>query len=380
MGAKHSRTVHATRYVAYALALAVLAWEPNPRMLLALSLWAGVLALGLLRHLVLYGSPREKHIHWVFFLEVMLAFSLSCLGYSVVDMILYMVIIYDTAISSTCTVSVGLTLLSILGMGLARLLADVNNITSFAVESMAVAFVATLGFARGVDRPEELLLKLASIETAYDDLVQNQLSLQGAAVLEERARMAREVHDSVSRSLTAIIVTTEALERRLAHGTEDIAPELNRIKEQARLGLKDTRHSLSKLRPSPTDESFLSSLRALVEQIQRWYGVQVELSLAEFPHTTSPDHVTVLFRVIQEAATNAIRHGKCTVLMVHISGDQHCLKVVVKDNGAGCSHIKLGYGLTGMTERIRAVGGDITFTSKLGKGFEVFATLPRCEV
>jgi len=219
--------------------------------------------------------------------------------------------------------------------------------------------------------------KVKELETAYDELVQNQLRLQGEAVLEERARLAREVHDTVSRSLTGIIVTTESLERRAVHGKIDLAQELTAIKEQARLGLRDTRQSLSKLRPtiSPIGE-VTSSLRALADQVERWYDVKVEVSITVDSSRISADYEPVLLRLVQEAVTNSIRHGKATSLKLTLSDMSKMLELKVEDNGSGCTELKLGYGLTGMSERIEAVGGTVAFASVPGKGFTITALFP----
>jgi signal transduction histidine kinase len=200
------------------------------------------------------------------------------------------------------------------------------------------------------------------------------------AITEERARMAREIHDTLAHSMTAIVVTLEAARRRLSRGDADIDADLVRAQEQARQGLDEVRRSVTQLRPTMLSPGNLSeALALLLSQVERWHKVATELVHEdEMPSLTHLQEAAI-YRLVQEAATNSVRHGHCSKLKVSMRCADGAFQVAVTDDGIGANKIVWGNGLSGMSERLTEVGGIVHFASQPGEGFTVVATLPVAE-
>ena len=131
------------------------------------------------------------------------------------------------------------------------------------------------------------------------------------------------------------------------------------------------------MRPAAlTEGSFAKALGLLLSQVEKWQGITSELYMPEDLPPLLPEQETALFRLVQEAATNAVRHGRCKSLEVKVAVHPQALELVVQDDGQGCEEIVAGHGLTGMSERIRELGGQLAFHTRPGQGFNVTATLP----
>jgi signal transduction histidine kinase len=201
-----------------------------------------------------------------------------------------------------------------------------------------------------------------------------------AAAAEERARIARELHDLLSHSVSVMVV--QAAAERSALNTERAAPAeaLESIERTGRQALTEMRRLFSLLRsdapaelaPQPT----LAELDVLVAQV-REAGLPVELQIDGAPDRVPPEVALSAYRIIQEALTNVVKHAgparACVV--VRYSGD--AVEVEVVDSGRGASdHPTDGHGLAGMRERVALFGGEFDAGQRTGGGFAVRARLP----
>lgn len=388
MDRKTQNALTIAKFTAYAGVLSGIVLIAGDSQNQALFIWVLLLASGSFRHFALYDSPRERYAPFTFILEIVLATLLSRLGYSGLDMVLLFVIISESTISCRLTTGIGLTGLSLLGLASARInhwtIQQIAVYAGINGAGLVFAFAASYAVKREIERSAELAEVLeqlgkskADLEVTYGELVHSQMRLQEMAVMEERARMAREIHDTLAHSLTAIIVTLEGARKRLERGDSAIGTDLERVQEQARLGLDEVRRSIAQMRPEALAQgSFCNALHILVEQIQKWHNIHTELHLPEALPRLEPEQEVALFRLVQEAATNAVRHGKSKNLTVELREQDGALILLVRDDGVGCSDIVPGNGLTGMQERMKVVSGSILVNSVLGQGFEVEATIP----
>jgi signal transduction histidine kinase len=376
------------KFTAYAGVLAGIVMTGGENQSQALMVWVAILASASVRHFRLYDTPQEKHAPWTFLLEVGMATVLSRLGYAGLDVVLFFVIISESAISCRTSISVLLTLMSAIGLGLARWpawgMARIAIYVGINGAALVFAFAVSFAIKRETERRTELGSLLEQLEkskqeleSTYGELVESQARLQEMAVMEERSRMAREIHDTLAHSLTAIIVTLEAARRKLGHGDVSIDADLEGVQEQARVGLDEVRRSIAEMRPAALARgSFYKALQILLEQVEKWHGVRTQLRVPQVLPELRPEQEVALFRLVQEATTNAVRHGKCSAVKVELSVDQSQLVLSVGDDGQGCGNIVPGNGLYGMSERIAAVGGTVDFESSTGQGFHIAASLP----
>lgn len=204
------------------------------------------------------------------------------------------------------------------------------------------------------------------------------------AKVEERLRIARDIHDVVTHSIGLVAVKAGIANHVLVTHPEEAKEALAVIEDVSRTALRDMRATLKVLRPDHADgESLrpapgLSDLPALIKTAEA-AGVRVELRTryADEP----PDGIALsAFRVVQEALTNVIKHAAPTRCEVSIVAEKGSMKIDVTDDGPGPAHRTVvlggGLGLVGMRERVAAHGGTITTGPRPGGGFQVSAALP----
>nr|WP_253274379.1 AAA family ATPase [Myxosarcina sp. GI1] len=210
-----------------------------------------------------------------------------------------------------------------------------------------------------------------------------QKQAEAASILEERNRMAREIHDTLAQAFTGILAQVGAANQVLTDDLEATQAHLDLIKELARTGLTEARRSVVALRPQLLEEGNLqSALHRLIAQIRTaaldatlYY--EIEGAMYALPTEVESN----LLRIGQEALTNAIRHANADEIRVDLLYDRERFCLRVKDNGQGfgvgsipCSE---GFGLLGMSERAERIGAQLTIRSQPGQGTEIIVTVNR---
>jgi two-component system sensor histidine kinase UhpB len=197
---------------------------------------------------------------------------------------------------------------------------------------------------------------------------------------EERRRLARDLHDEVNQSLTAILLRLEALAQANPGVNMGEVTELKRLVNQA---MEELLTLARQLRPTALDDHGL--VPAIETQLKRFAartGVEVRIESQGDPDTLPEDVQTALYRILQEALANVGRHAAATAVSVEIDADETHLELRVRDDGAGFDPGALarrangdgpraGLGLSGMAERARLAGGELDVRSAPGGGTTV---------
>jgi signal transduction histidine kinase len=193
---------------------------------------------------------------------------------------------------------------------------------------------------------------------------------------QERKRIAREVHDIVGYTLTNIQMMMEAatdLARARKEGLEDL---LVKSRNQAQRGLLETRRAMRNLRQTPVVQSSGMQRVAEVARIfQRATKVAVRVHFGNTPPSFGSTIDEVVYRMVQESLTNALRHGNATEISVHFWVVEHSVRISIADNGEGSADVVPGVGLAGMMERIVQIGGSMK-AENTAFGFHVLAEIP----
>jgi signal transduction histidine kinase len=217
---------------------------------------------------------------------------------------------------------------------------------------------------------EQLDRSRADLEKAYHKLMEVSREREQLAVLEERSRLARELHDTLAHTLTAVIVSLEAGKKLIDSKPDRALAEIMKSQEQARKGLEEVRHTVKALRPGDLDNmDFTAAIKGLARDYAG-SGIDIHFDLSEGLDLPS-SWQTNLFRVIQESITNSIRHGKAGMIKVSLHGNKNGLLLEIEDNGKGCGEIIEGHGLLGIRERAAALGGRLSFGCREAGGFIV---------
>jgi two-component system sensor histidine kinase UhpB len=193
---------------------------------------------------------------------------------------------------------------------------------------------------------------------------------------EERARVARDLHDEVNQSLTGLLLRLEAARER---APSELAHELAETKALANQAMQELLTLARALRPTALDDLGLrAALDALVDELGRKSGIQTSFSgtgeLADVPM----DAQLVAYRVAQEALSNAAQHSDAQRIDVRLDRDAEGIELSVADDGRGFTFDQAarGLGLGGMRERALLVGGDLGVTSRPNQGTRVSLKLP----
>ena len=228
-----------------------------------------------------------------------------------------------------------------------------------------------------------LMILADQIGTAIQNarLFEQQHSL---AVAEERNRLAREIHDTLAQGLTAITLQLEVADALLEVGPDTARPKIVKALELTRSNLEEARRSVMDLRAAPLQErTLLSALGELV----RAFGVEHDVRGAFAAHGVGgrlPAALEAgLYRIVQEALTNVAKHADATTVQVTLERQDDTLVLTVKDNGIGFDpntpspdRRNGGFGMIGMHERARLLGGMLEVTSAPNEGTRVVASVP----
>ncbi len=200
--------------------------------------------------------------------------------------------------------------------------------------------------------------------------------------VEERNRLAREIHDSLAQGLTATALQLESADSMLDEDPvdQDIRRPLRRALSLTRSNLEDARRSVLDLRAAPLEgRPLVEALRILVENWESERGISARFKAVNAGRPLPPRTEVALYRICQEALSNVARHAEATRVTVRLVATPDQVRLLVEDDGRGFDTSKVSedrYGLTGMNERTRMLGGRLEIGSEAGKGTRVEVTVP----
>ena len=203
------------------------------------------------------------------------------------------------------------------------------------------------------------------------------------AVVDERLRIARELHDVIGHSISLITVQAEAAARSVRTNPDAVPGFLTRISAASRQALAEMRHVLAVLRPDAEAElSPQPGLADLGELVERLNAGGLETRLEVEPMDLSPGVALTVYRIVQESLTNVLKHaGPGASAAVTVVRSESSVRVSVHDDGAGPSGpaASTAHGIVGMCERAAVYGGTLRTGARAGGGFEVEALIPMRE-
>ena len=203
-----------------------------------------------------------------------------------------------------------------------------------------------------------------------------------SAVLDERNRMAREIHDHLAQGFTGVLLQLEAAEARLGRMEGDPGPVLTRLghaRELAAASLQEARRSVMVLSPrKPEGTDLLGALRILSDRLLAGTGIRVELEQTGEPRRLDSRLEEELLRMAQESLTNALRHGKAKWVRVTVQYRRKEVGLRIEDDGRGFDPAAgaAGYGLRSIRETLKRLRGRIDIDSGPGRGTRITIILP----
>jgi signal transduction histidine kinase len=199
---------------------------------------------------------------------------------------------------------------------------------------------------------------------------------QREAIVAERIRFAREIHDSLAQGFTGIVIQLNAAEQRLSD-PEQARPHLDKARELARQSLDEARRSVNALRSGLlTGGNLLGAMEQIGTQLTAGSGIRFEAHLEGQPYALSEDIEAHLLRIGQEALTNAVRHAHPRQIDISLRYEPSTVALEIKDDGCGLESSGDGFGLKNMAERAGQLGGELRIVTQRGDGTRIMATVP----
>jgi signal transduction histidine kinase len=193
----------------------------------------------------------------------------------------------------------------------------------------------------------------------------------------ERKRLARELHDETGQALTSILLGLKPLE---VSADDDARATAASLRELVVATLQDVRRLAVELRPSALDDFGLApAVERLVDGLREHSGLTIDFEARLGAHRLPPERETALYRVVQEALTNVVKHAGATRVGVVLTRRGDSVAAVVEDDGRGFDPRTPrdgSLGIVGMRERAALVGGSLTVESRPGAGTTVAAQVP----
>ncbi|MFC2060113.1 histidine kinase [Chloroflexota bacterium] len=200
------------------------------------------------------------------------------------------------------------------------------------------------------------------------------------AVLEERNRMAREIHDTLAQGFTGIVLQLEAAEQALGEDVTNAQFHLDRARRLARESLAEARRSVWALRPRTLEQlSLTKTLRQEVRKFIQESGVKANFNTSGKRRVLLPDVENALLRICQESLTNVKKHAQASHVEVNLAFEEKAVSLKIQDNGIGFNHkilTKNRFGLISMRERARLLEGLIEIRGEKGQGTYLEVTIP----
>ncbi len=231
--------------------------------------------------------------------------------------------------------------------------------------------------ARLTQRQNALLL--GELQAKNRQLEEYAAQVEALAVVEERTRLAREMHDSVGHRLTAAAVQLEGGQRLVASQPERATAMIGAGRQQVREALQDLRRTVGRLRePVEIELSLPQALRRLATGFQEATGLAVHLELPENACEVTSSQRLALYRTAQEGLTNIQRHAAAHEAWLHLECSPDQISMQVMDDGSGlpASEVGAGFGLRGLRERAAQLDGAIILSDRPGGGTILTIQLP----
>lgn len=276
-------------------------------------------------------------------------------------------------------------------------LSSVSQMAFFLMVNILILSVATFAQYNKSEREKKDILYKEVLD-AHKKLKSYTEELKRLSIIEERNRIARDIHDNLGHNMTALIMQLQMAEHYLKSDSSKSEELIKNSINTAKDGMKNIREVVETLRVSDNslklekeikedkteyintekykDAKHIQNIKKLIEDFSEKTGVEIHLNIKENNLNIAKSIIelsdgrnsltTALYHILQECLTNAVRHGNATKIWVEINRNNNSINFSVKDNGVGAENIETireGYGLKGIRERAGAFGGSIEYCS-----------------
>lgn len=206
-------------------------------------------------------------------------------------------------------------------------------------------------------------------------------TIEEIAVLRERNRISREIHDNVGHALSTIIIQLGAIESISKDKCKPAADMSRNLADFAKKSMEDVRSAVRAMKPREFEEyEGIIIISEMIKNFKKLTDIDVQLRVSENMWKMNSDQSMAIYRIIQEFLSNSLKHGKATKVNIFMNFLEDSLRIHLKDNGVGCNEVKTGVGLKSMRERSAFYGGSMEYTTKEGQGFELTIVMNKAKL
>jgi signal transduction histidine kinase len=217
---------------------------------------------------------------------------------------------------------------------------------------------------------------------AHEQLREYALQIEDLAAVQERNRIAREIHDSLGHALTSLNVQLQTAVKLWQHDPVEAKPFVDQAQRLGKVAMQEVRQSVHALRADAVEEEPLEkTIATLVKEFCQSTGIQVKTQI-DLQAVLPAQMTKTIYRVVQESLTNICKHAEANWVQINLQQMTDRIHLSIRDDGHGFQpQIKpSGFGLHGMQERIMALQGSFKVESELGAGCCILVELPLQEV
>ncbi len=257
--------------------------------------------------------------------------------------------------------------------------AEVALIAIFSATAVVVSLVQLLSqrLSEAENTVSHLDVTIDRLSEFNQDLQRYARMADEEAITKERNRISREIHDISGYIFTNLIALMDAAISMGGRNPEALMELHLAARAQAKEGLQETRRALRELRASDSHrDRGIAAIYKIKTVFERVTGITVTIETGNLPPHFNDEIDMAIYRVVQEALTNAMRHGRAKTVTVQFWIVQNTLELCVQDDGVGAKEIAKGIGLSGMEERVGHLGGTIRATNAPEGGFRLVVAIP----
>jgi signal transduction histidine kinase len=332
----------------------------------------------------------------IFLADIILVYFISMLDMSKVSEIYFYVLMIDATLCYPIKFSIltgGVTYLAYLLVRYARYIrwntfdfeyfapALYDNALYF-ILIFLIVYIAKKQFIQSqilANTMSQLEAKTQTLQETNHKLNESLKELEKMTAINERNRIAREIHDTVGHTLTTVLIEIEAGKRLINKNNALASEKLELAQGQVRKGLESIRLSVRALKEGDDILTLIPAIQSLIRETETHADVKIDFTY-DSDLTISEAQGKVLFSALQEGLTNGIRHGRGTEFSFSLKNLKEHILFQLKDNGSGCENVDFGFGLTAMKERVQALGGELRIASGARQGFDLTIIMPISEV
>ena len=246
-----------------------------------------------------------------------------------------------------------------------------NDLIVFALHFLLVNFLLLI-----YRKNEEIAQRAKELAESNQKLAEAMEKLKEVTALEERQRIAKDIHDTAGHSITTVIMQTEAAKLALENDPAGAKRSIVAANLQAKHALEELRESVHLLSGREGGESLRDMLVGIVHESTDGTGIAVRYDIDDITLCVAKSRF--LCNTLKEGISNGLRHGKATAFYFELKKGEKDAEFLLSDNGTGMdiSALKEGFGLRGMHARAESLGGSVWFETELDEGFEIHLRLP----